>query len=160
MLRERVDIHGVVRPMEAREELSVLQLPLNTVGIIKEGPAMKWYKGQQEWDKKFKSNAEKAVKQREKVEKKVEKLIQSARDQGFLMVGETPNEKDEEDRNLKDAPRKGLDSQEEKGEGIIQNDRRWGPLDLDHENPPASAIAGRRDTVSYLYCSLEDLAHH
>ncbi len=32
--------------------------------------------------------------------------------------------------------------------GKIQADRRWGPLDLNDECPPATAIAGRRDTVS------------
>lgn len=148
MLRERVDIHGHVRPMEAQEDMSVLNLPIGSIGLIKEGPALKWLKGQDQWDKQFRRQAENAVKQREKIKNKVENMLVNARDQGFVMVGEHPD--DNNDGNLKDAKRLGNDSVEHHGDGIIQIDRRWGPLDLEDEKPPPSAIAKRRDTVSTL----------
>jgi hypothetical protein len=50
MIRERVNIKGVPRLMEPREEMSVLAIKPAQIGIIKEAPTIKWLKGQEEWD--------------------------------------------------------------------------------------------------------------
>ena len=47
MIRERVDIHGVVRPMEPKEEIEALNIPPQEIGIIKEAPVMRWLAGQE-----------------------------------------------------------------------------------------------------------------
>ncbi|KAJ7178959.1 Alpha/Beta hydrolase protein [Mycena filopes] len=130
MIRERVDIEGAPRPMEPQEEMSVLQLKSSQIGIIKEAPTIKWLKGQEEWDKKYKTSAEKAVRQRLKLTERAKKIIANAREPGA-------------------AAGFGCWA------GAYAEHRRWGPLDLEDERPPATAIAKRLDTArSPLYLVL------
>jgi hypothetical protein len=68
-------------------------------------------------------------------------MITHARDKGLVLVDETPLA----------FPR--TDSETSIGTlsstgGVIEEERRWGPLDLHGENVPSSAICNRRDTVS------------
>ncbi|KAJ7180300.1 alpha beta-hydrolase [Mycena crocata] len=136
MIRERVNIEGTTRPMEAQENMPVLKLKSSEIGIIKEGPTIKWLKGQEEWDKKYKHNAERAIRQRLKNKEKAEKLIANARDQGLMLVSD----------NGPDLTAV-VSTSAHTTKGIIQPDRRWGPLDLDEETPPPTAIAKRHDTA-------------
>ncbi|KAJ2931623.1 hypothetical protein H1R20_g5347, partial [Candolleomyces eurysporus] len=139
IIRERVDIHGMVRPMEPREEIPALQLSPDKIGMIKEAPAMRWHKGQEEWDKRFHKAGKRVLQKREKLKDKADKLIKHALEQGLVheafpeSLGDEPVEK-QTNRNRRTSI------------GEIQEHRRWGPLDLKDEKPPASAIAGRRDT--------------
>lgn len=138
MLRQRVDIRGRVRQMEAKEEIQCLRAEVNSVGLLKEAPARRWLDGQEEWDKKFKSSAKKVTKQRKKTAAKYERMVKRAIELGLVQVSvdDTASIHTQGTTNLENS-------------AIIQKDRRWGPLDLDEERPPPSAIAGRRDTVSH-----------
>ncbi|KAJ7284012.1 Alpha/Beta hydrolase protein [Mycena rebaudengoi] len=148
MRRERVDIEGIVRPMEPPEDIPVLQLNVGEIGIIKEEPTIKWLKGQEEWDQKYKMQAERAIRHRRKNEAKAEKLLAHARDQGLLLTREQ-------------GPRLTpvVSSSAHATDGDIQKDRRWGPLDLDDERPPPTAIAKRRDTPEALALLRKHIYH-
>jgi hypothetical protein len=139
MIRERVNIEGIARPMESQEEMSVLRLKPAEIGIIKEAPTIRWLKGQEEWDKKYKQHAERAVRQRQKNEEKAKRLIAHAREQGLLLVSDAGPD-------LTSV----LSTSAHATDGTIQHDRRWGPLDLDNESPPPTAIAKRQDTARRL----------
>lgn len=136
MIRERVNIEGIARPMESQEEMSVLRLKPAEIGIIKEAPTIRWLKGQEEWDKKYKQHADRAVRQRQKNEEKAKKLIAHAREQGLLLVSDAGPD-------LTSV----LSTSAHATDGTIQHDRRWGPLDLANESPPPTAIAKRQDTA-------------
>ncbi|KAJ7639044.1 Alpha/Beta hydrolase protein [Roridomyces roridus] len=131
MIRERVDIKGRTRPMDPREEMSVLSLPAAEIGIIKEVPTMRWLEGQEEWDRKFKRDAQKAARKRAKNEEKAKKMIANAR---VVLTADNASSS----------------SSAHTTEGAVQQERRWGPLDLDDESPPPTAIAKRRDTKEAL----------
>ncbi|KAK7061901.1 alpha beta-hydrolase [Favolaschia claudopus] len=149
MIRERVSIKGAPRPLEPQEELSMLQLDPSEIGIIKEGPTLRWFQGQEEWDKKYRKSAQKAIRQRQQNEKKAQKLIENARDQGLALVHESSTALAPVDS----------DSSAHSTDGVIQEERRWGPLDLDDENPPPSAIAKRRDTPDALALLKKHIYH-
>lgn len=134
MIRERVDIHGRVRQMEGKEEIPCLRLKSEEIGILKEAPARRWMTGQQEWDARYKRTASKVARRRRKIEDTYHKTIDRARELGLLHVDDM-------------RPLHSVDSIVSV-DGEIQQHRRWGPLDLNDEKPPSSAIAGRQDTVS------------
>lgn len=135
ILCERVDVFGKTRPMEAAEEIPALQINTREVGLIKEAPARRWQAGQEDFDHKYRRLAKRVVKTRAKITAKSERLLTHAREEGLVMHADNAG-------NPGEAPRDTA--------GVIQDERRWGPLDLDGENPPPSAIAGRRDTVCFL----------
>ncbi|KIY49388.1 alpha/beta-hydrolase [Fistulina hepatica ATCC 64428] len=149
MIRERVDIHGHARPMEAAEEVSALHLKPIEIGIIKEDATMRWWKGQQIWDHRFEKTGEHVVRKRKNLQKSAKILIDHARQQGLKLQHEVAVA----------APVRATQSgatslrsarSDNTTDGNVQNGRRWGPLDLDDERPPPSAIAGRRDTPEAL----------
>lgn len=53
MIRERVDFNGICRPLEPVSELGAFKMPAEEIGMIKEGPAMRYIEGQAIWDHKF-----------------------------------------------------------------------------------------------------------
>lgn len=91
MVRERVSISGVVRPLEPASEMSMLQLDPEDIGLIKEGPVRRYMAGsaflpsfrgvlgcqktdavfrttgfvETIWDKRFKRTYERVQKRRE-----------------------------------------------------------------------------------------------
>jgi hypothetical protein len=140
--------------MELKEDVAALRLSPSEVGILKEENLSKWLEGQEEWDRRFKHRAIKIIKQRKSYELKANSIIKSARARGLLLVGESDG--------LADRPTTGRLSSAticSSPKKCIQEDRRWGPLDLVGESPSPTAIAGRRDTVSrqfkrLLTCSL------
>lgn len=136
MLRQRVNVHGHVRQMEPKEEIPCLGIQADSMGLLKEAPARRWLEGQEAWDKRFKSLAKKIDKQRRKNEAKYNKTLSRARELGLVQMSDG-------DRMSAQTNT----STETTGNGVIQRDRRWGPLDLEGEDPPPSAIAARRDTV-------------
>ncbi|RDB22775.1 AB hydrolase superfamily protein C4A8.06c [Hypsizygus marmoreus] len=138
MIRERVNIHGISRPMEPPEDIQALRLRPGQIGIIKEAPTVRWLKGQEKWDKHFKSSAKRALKRRARLEAKARRLLRNARAQGLVLAGEQPIHEPRPGIAREDHPEK------------IQEDRRWGPLDLEDERPPPTAIAKRLDTPEAL----------
>ena len=143
--------------MEPPEEVPALKLQPLQIGLIKEAPTLRWHNGQKMWDKRYRKDTQRVLKQRAKWEARAERLLKYAFDQGFVHddanVNRQATEIGAEDQHAEHVPAstsrrlprklKRLSSL-----GEIQADRRWGPLDLYGERPPATAIAGRRDTVS------------
>jgi len=64
MIRQRVDRHGLIRPLEPESELPGCCLPPSEIGIIKEGPVKKWMNARQEWDTRYASAKRRVQKQR------------------------------------------------------------------------------------------------
>lgn len=64
MIRQRIDRHGWIYPLEAKEELGALQLSKSEVGVPKTGPVTKWMKAQEQWNNKFAKQKIKIQKQR------------------------------------------------------------------------------------------------
>jgi hypothetical protein len=129
--------------MEPAEEMDILKMEPSQIGIFKEAPVRRWMNGQKEWDQLFREQAQKVPEQRRKNEAKAKKMIEDARDKGLLLSEEV-------EANLSRFPSASSDvTTQTARSGIeIQGDRRWGPLDLDEECPPPSAICNRKDTVS------------
>ncbi|KAG6915654.1 hypothetical protein DXG01_010524 [Tephrocybe rancida] len=146
MIRERVDIRGVSRRMEPPDQIKVLQIRPGQLGIIKEGPTRRWLEGQKIWDDRYEHAAKKAIKRRAKMEASANRMLDNARLQGLIHEGPQP------------LHRKPTGTSQNKVERI-QDDRRWGPLDLDDERPPPSAIAKRRDTHEALALLKKSIYH-
>lgn len=53
MIRQRVDRHGNIYPLEPASSLPGLQVPANEIGVIKPGPVLEWKKAQDRWNAKF-----------------------------------------------------------------------------------------------------------
>lgn len=132
MIRERVDIRGKIRPLEPDNELQALQMPIEEIGVIKEGPVQRYLTGQALWDEKFKRQSKRVAKRRHRNEKYAKSMLEQAAQEGLL--GRTFEEHED------------ADDYDEAGNWADLS--RLGPLNLEGENPPPSAIAGRRDTVS------------
>jgi hypothetical protein len=64
MIRQRIDRHGRIYPLMAKEELVALQMLVTDVGVPKKGPVSKWMKAQQQWNSKFAKQKIKIQKQR------------------------------------------------------------------------------------------------
>lgn len=64
MIRERVNRHGIIRPLEDPSLLSALTMPANEIGVIKPRPVLKWTEAKQIWDKRYAKEAQKVRKQR------------------------------------------------------------------------------------------------
>ncbi|RDX53666.1 alpha/beta-hydrolase [Lentinus brumalis] len=137
MIRERVDVMGNVRPMEPAEEIEALNIPPQQIGVIKELPVRRWLEGQEEWDRKYKRTAERVIRKRKHYEAKAQRLLDHARQQGWIHDELTPQ------TSRVSIP----DGASRLSAGEIQPERRWGPFDLKEERPPPTAIAGRRDTA-------------
>ncbi|GLB33981.1 putative steryl acetyl hydrolase [Lyophyllum shimeji] len=149
MIRERVDIDGITRPMEPPEQIHALKVSPEEIGIIKEGPVLRWYKGQLEWDKRFPRAGKEVLRKRAKLEAKAAKMLDNAHRQGLIHSRGLPAE--DLERSISAGSRNRVER--------IQEDRRWGPLDLDDERPPPSAIAKRRDTPEALALLKKSIYH-
>lgn len=144
MIRERVDIRGLIRPMESIEDTEALKLLPSQIGLLREGPLNKWLRGQDQYDRKFHRAGKRALKKRIRYQVKAEAMLNSARDQGLELVNEVVRPSAGRHMSMMSVS---------SSSARIDDDRRWGPLDLDDEpNAPPSAIAKRRDTVSYVCC--------
>jgi hypothetical protein len=64
MIRQRIDRHGRIYPLMAKEEMVALNLPVADVGVPKKGPVSKWMKAQTQWNTKFSKQKIKIQKQR------------------------------------------------------------------------------------------------
>lgn len=66
MIRQRVDRHGMISHLEPEAELVACNMPVNDIGVIKEGPVKKWMAAKAQWDTKYASSKRKVQKQRAK----------------------------------------------------------------------------------------------
>jgi acetyl esterase/lipase len=53
MIRQRIDRHGSIHPLEDEHSLPALQMSPNEIGVIKPGPVRKWMAAKAKWDRKF-----------------------------------------------------------------------------------------------------------
>lgn len=66
MIRQKVDRHGTVFPLEPEAQLPACNMSPADIGVIKEGPVKKWMAAKKEWDTKFAHQKRKVQKQRAK----------------------------------------------------------------------------------------------
>ena len=64
MIRQRIDRHGRIYPLAAKEDLPALNMPSIEVGVPQKGPVGKWMKAQSKWNTKFAKQKVKIQKQR------------------------------------------------------------------------------------------------
>lgn len=64
MIRQRVDRHGTIFPLEPAASMPALQLSPNEIGVIKPGPVRKWLGAKKEWDTKYAKEKRRVQKQR------------------------------------------------------------------------------------------------
>ncbi|GAA5920760.1 hypothetical protein JCM1841_004171 [Sporobolomyces salmonicolor] len=153
MIRERVSITGVVRPMEPQADMQALTLDPEDIGLIKESPVKRYLAGKAIWDKKFKNEYKRVQKRREKhlrmamreeakrVTKRVSEL-QKEKKKGSGSGSSTSTQQSEADtgalERITDSPEPLDLAENEIGLGGIWN--------LHGEHPPPSSIAARKDT--------------
>ncbi|KAK4685854.1 hypothetical protein P7C73_g4288, partial [Tremellales sp. Uapishka_1] len=145
MIRERVDPDGVCRPLEAESDLGAMTMPADEIGVIKEGPAMRYLDGQAAWDKKF-SHAIKSVKRHRERNLK----ISASKDAGKLReiwserVKKHDEKKRKESDGLGDEDWEDDESVPNRAEFLIDKSWSW-TWALKGEAPPPSSIVSRRD---------------
>jgi hypothetical protein len=66
MIRQRVDRHGHIYPLEHQSSLPGCCLPPSEIGVIKEGPVRKWMAAKLQWDTKYAHAKRRVQKQRAK----------------------------------------------------------------------------------------------
>lgn len=66
MIRQRVDRHGNIFPLDPPLSLPALQISANEIGVIKPGPVQKWLEAKKQWDTKYAREKRKVQKQRAK----------------------------------------------------------------------------------------------
>ena len=64
MIRQRVDRHGDIFPLEPASSMPALQMSPSEIGVIKPGPVRKWLAAKKEWDTKFAKEKRRVQKQR------------------------------------------------------------------------------------------------
>ena len=152
MIRERVATDGVCRPLEAESELSAMTMPEDEVGVIKEGPATRYLKGQALWDKRFRHALKSVARHRTK-------NLEDAhnRDAGKIVrMWQDREQKHREERHRAQGNGSGSggETDDDESEGGMQYredllDQSWSwSWAMEGEAPPASAIVSRRDYVS------------
>ena len=167
MIRERVSTTGVCRPLEPPSELQAMTMPRDEIGTIKEGPALRYLKGQEIWDKRYKRTIKKVgarrrknIKEsRERDAKKIvgmwkERLKKRDRTQSAEAAKKYGKVWREKTHQHQHPDEEGWET--ENGEdGEVEREWRNAVLDkswswrwaLDGEAPPPSAIVSRRDFV-------------
>ncbi|BGO98031.1 Alpha/Beta hydrolase fold [Rhodotorula toruloides] len=86
MIRQRVNLHGFIRPLEAPHELDGCTMNPEHIGLLHAGPVRKWLAQRREWDDLFEKDLKywREVKSRDR---------EKAEREGFLLgqfVGENP----------------------------------------------------------------------
>jgi len=66
MIRQRVDRHGHLFPLDPPSSLPALQMPANEIGVIKPAPVQKWLEAKKHWDTKYAREKRKIQKRRVK----------------------------------------------------------------------------------------------
>lgn len=168
MIRERVDVRGAVRPLESEEKLQAINLFVEhpeQIGVIREGLVKRYLEGQNLWNSRFKRTLKKVEKHRAANEETCAHILRVAQAKGRIreLDGRTGL------RGQRD-PREWVVEREKGGsEAEWVDEARFGPVDvaLAGENPPPSALAGRRDCDdavtllrTSLHLSARDVGRH
>ena len=66
MIRQRIDRHGQIYPLDPPSSIPALQMSANEVGMIKPGPVSNWLSAKKQWDQKYAREKRKVQKQRAK----------------------------------------------------------------------------------------------
>ena len=66
MIRQRVDRHGQIFPLDPPSSMPALQISANEIGVIKPGPVGKWMSAKKQWDQKYAREKRKVQEQRAK----------------------------------------------------------------------------------------------
>ena len=66
MIRQRVDRHGQIYPLDPPLSIPALHMSANEVGVIKPGPVNSWLSAKKQWDQKYAREKRKVQKQRAK----------------------------------------------------------------------------------------------
>ncbi|GAA5926587.1 hypothetical protein JCM3775_001058 [Rhodotorula graminis] len=162
MIRERVSMTGVVRPMEPESEMSMLQLDPEDIGLIKEDAARRYLAGKAIVQRKFKKTYEKVQQKRERHLKK------SMREEATRITKRVQQLEKEQEQERKNGKKGSSGSTRPDPSAVdpIQPERVTHspePLDpeqqdassfgldgvwnLHGERPPPSSLAGRKDTA-------------
>lgn len=134
MIRERIDIRGVVRPLEPEDQLTAFQLPPDTVGRPSELTMRRYLNGKKLFDKKFASVSRKIQKNRSR---HIERSKQDTVKNMLQLSNHIHEEKQVKEKKTKQGIVEGLQS-------VGSWSWSW-VLDPD-ERPPPSSIVSRRDT--------------
>lgn len=162
MVRERVSITGVVRPLEPVSEIPCLQIKPEDLGVIKEGPVKRYLAGKALWDKKFKRAYKRVDKEREhhlhrSMREETSRIKRRVKDAALHTVRSRPGEQQkpndvrpESEIRRTDSPEpmsNGKKDSKGKGRSDGEDDRFEGIWQLHGERPPPSSIAARKDTA-------------
>ncbi|KAJ7647735.1 hypothetical protein FB45DRAFT_1052164 [Roridomyces roridus] len=140
MIRERVSTRGVVRALEAEEELSAFSVAPENVGVVSEAAVRRFLDTSQRFDRKFASAAK-------KVEKHRSRNLERAKKDTVRNMSVLQNYLGREAENKKTSrgeTAKGIK------EGLMASSGTWGWALDSGENPPPSSIVSRRDTQEAL----------
>lgn len=134
MIRERVSIHGLIRPLEPESELDAFTVPEELIGTISERAIRRYVESEAHFRKKFAQtykSIEKARKRNlERMERKESKRLEALR------------------ASRNNGSSAGSDGSQLKIQDSVPKSPGWGyAWALDElEKPPPSSIAARRDT--------------
>ena len=146
MIRERVNPDGYCRPLEPESDLPALTMPRDQVGMIKEGPALRYLNGQALWDKKF-SRALKSIAKHRK------RNLDHSRNKdagkiSSMWLERVERHHGESHRRMTNGDGTDWETDREKDGAEALLDQSWSwSWALKGEAPPPSAIVSRRDFV-------------
>ncbi|GJN91644.1 hypothetical protein Rhopal_004667-T1 [Rhodotorula paludigena] len=160
MIRERVSITGVVRPMEPESEMSMLHLDPEDLGLIKENAVKRYLAGKAILERKFRRTYAKVQKTRERhlkksmqeeamrITKRVDELKKQQEQEQRHGSGSSGGRPDPSKLDPNKPPKvtnspEPLDIEQTSGASIGLE----GIWELHGEHPPPSSLAGRKDTA-------------
>lgn len=147
MIRERVAPDGACRPLEPEAELSAMTMPRDEIGMIKEGPGMRYLNGQALWDKKFGHALKSVAKHRKRNIENAKKI-----DAGKIAHMWQERVKQHHNEELGGGTDWETDLEGDGNDAILDKSWSWSWA-LKGEAPPPSAIVSRRDYVRVVLCN-------
>lgn len=147
MIRERVNFDGMCRPLEPESDLDAMTMPSTEIGMVKEGPALRYIEGQAIWDKKFRHT-------RKRIERHRRRNLHKARHHDAKTLSERWSKFRESESEV--SSDEDPHTWQDRNADQIPLDVSWAwQWALGGEQPPPSAIVGRRDLVSTLNRNLQ-----
>ncbi|KAK7057586.1 Abhydrolase-3 domain-containing protein [Favolaschia claudopus] len=146
MVRERVSTRGVLRPLEAEEDLSAFTVLPQNIGVVSELTARRFQDGTQRWDRKFASATKSVEKHRRRNLERAKKDTLHNMNVLHNFIGREVEAKKGKGKEKSDETANGIK------DGLLASSGSWSwAWALDgNENPPPSSIVSRRDTAEAL----------